>query len=60
MAPLGRDIVGFVRRNHGYIFAWATIYTFWYHPMENTNGHLIGGGLWIARRIKRRPLAQGA
>lgn len=41
-APLGRDIVGFVRRNHGYIFAWATIYTFWYHPMENTSGHLIG------------------
>jgi hypothetical protein len=41
-APLGRDIVGFVRRNHGYIFAWAAIYTFWYHPMENTSGHLIG------------------
>ena len=41
-APIGRDIVGFVRRNHGYIFAWATIYTFWYHPMEATSGHLIG------------------
>lgn len=41
-APISRDIVGFVRRNHGYIFAWAVIYTFWYHPMENTSGHLIG------------------
>ncbi len=41
-APISRDIVGFVRRNHGYIFAWAVVYTFWYHPMENTSGHLIG------------------
>ena len=31
-----------VRRYHGYFFAWATIYTFWYHPMENTWGHLFG------------------
>ncbi len=41
-APISREIVGFVRRNHGYIFSWAVIYTFWYHPMENTSGHLIG------------------
>lgn len=32
----------FVRRYHGYYFAWATIYTFWYHPMEDTWGHLLG------------------
>jgi hypothetical protein len=32
----------FVRKYHGYIFAWATIFTFWYHPMETTGGHLIG------------------
>ena len=31
-----------LRHYHGYIFSWATIYTFWYHPMENTPGHLIG------------------
>ncbi len=31
-----------LRKYHGYIFAWATIYTFWYHPMEPTSGHLIG------------------
>jgi hypothetical protein len=30
------------RRYHGYIFAWAIVYTFWYHPMENTMGHLLG------------------
>ena len=30
------------KRYHGYIFAWATIYTFWFHPMDNTSGHLIG------------------
>lgn len=30
------------RRYHGYVFAWATIYTFWFHPMENSSGHLIG------------------
>lgn len=30
------------RKYHGYIFSWAIIYTFWYHPMENTGGHLLG------------------
>lgn len=32
----------FVRKYHGFIFSWAIVYTFWYHPMENTPGHLIG------------------
>jgi hypothetical protein len=41
-APLGQRVVGFVRKYHGYYFAWATIYTFWYHPMEATSGHLVG------------------
>lgn len=31
-----------IRHYHGYIFAWAIIYTFWYHPMESTFGHLVG------------------
>ncbi|MBL8197355.1 MAG: hypothetical protein JNJ67_00340 [Chromatiales bacterium] len=30
------------RKYHGYYFAWAIVYTFWYHPMENTSGHMIG------------------
>ncbi len=33
---------GAVRTYHGYVFAWAAVYTFWYHPMENTFGHLVG------------------
>jgi hypothetical protein len=31
-----------VRRYHGYYFSWAIIYTFWYHPVEMTSGHLVG------------------
>jgi hypothetical protein len=31
-----------VREYHGYLFSWATIYTFWYHPTEGTVGHLAG------------------
>lgn len=40
--PLSREIVRFARKNHGYYFSWAIIYTFWYHPTEATSGHLIG------------------
>lgn len=32
----------FLRRYHGYLFSWAVVYTFWYHPMEATWGHLLG------------------
>ncbi|MGY8771511.1 MAG: hypothetical protein ACKVH8_24110 [Pirellulales bacterium] len=31
-----------LRKYHGYYFAWATIYTFWYHPMVASPGHLLG------------------
>lgn len=34
--------VHIMRKYHGYFFAWATIYTFWYHPTEGTWGHLMG------------------
>ena len=37
-----KRIGSFARSYHGYLFAWATVYTFWYHPMENTPGHLAG------------------
>jgi len=30
------------RRYHGYLFSWGVVYTFWYHPMEATWGHLLG------------------
>jgi len=40
--PISKQIIAFARKYHGYFFAWATIYTFWYHPMESTSGHLVG------------------
>ena len=41
-APLSKRVMDFVRKYHGYMFAWATVYTFWYHPMVNPFGHLVG------------------
>jgi hypothetical protein len=41
-APIGKQVVDFVKRYHGYFFAWAVIYTFWYHPAVSTPGHLLG------------------
>jgi hypothetical protein len=40
--PVLAEITRFARKYHGYIFAWAIVYTFWYHPMEATPGHLVG------------------
>jgi hypothetical protein len=40
--PISQEIIRFARKYHGYFFAWAAIYTFWYHPMVATSGHLIG------------------
>jgi len=34
--------VGFLRRYHGYYFSWAIVYTFWFHPIEDNLGHLLG------------------
>jgi len=41
-APIPDDTMSFVRKYHGYVFSWAIVYTFWYHPMVATSGHLIG------------------
>jgi hypothetical protein len=40
--PGGVDTRRWVRKYHGYYFAWASVYTFWFHPMETTTGHLVG------------------
>ncbi len=40
--PISKEITRFARKYHGYFFAWATIYTFWYHPMVSTPAHLFG------------------
>ncbi|MBL8994105.1 MAG: hypothetical protein JNM63_12240 [Spirochaetia bacterium] len=34
--------VKIIKQYHGYLFSWAIIYTFWYHPTEGTLGHLVG------------------
>ncbi|GHO55553.1 hypothetical protein [Ktedonobacter robiniae] len=40
--PISQRIMHFARKYHAYYFSWAAVYTFWYHPTENTPGHLIG------------------
>ena len=40
--PISKEISRFARKYHGYYFAWAIVYTFWYHPMVSTSGHLWG------------------
>ena len=39
---LDKRLVKVLIEYHGYYFAWATIFTFWYHPCEGTIGHLAG------------------
>ena len=41
-APFMSEAGRAIRKYHGYYFSWAIIYTFWYHPMEITGGHLLG------------------
>ncbi len=40
--PFSKAIIDLVRKYHGYYIAWAIVYTFWYHPMENEPAHLLG------------------
>ncbi len=39
LPPLG---VSTTQKVHGFYIAWAVVYTFWFHPMEGTLGHLLG------------------
>lgn len=36
------SVMYLVRRYHGYSFAWAMVWTCWYHPFEGTFGHITG------------------
>jgi hypothetical protein len=40
--PFKKSFIDFLKRNHGYFFSFAVIYTFWFHPMVPTWGHLVG------------------
>jgi hypothetical protein len=44
--PLTVQVVGFFRRTHMFIFAWALVYTFWFHPMA-TDPQLISGFFYM-------------
>ena len=41
-APFAGEVVRFARTYHGYLFAWAIVFTFWFHPLVATPGHLVG------------------
>lgn len=41
-APISKSASDFVRKYHGYVFGWAIVYTFWYHPMTSSTAHLGG------------------
>jgi hypothetical protein len=40
--PFTPAVVGFFRRSHTYIFSWALVYTFWFHPMYSDPQLLTG------------------
>lgn len=40
--PFAKGVGESARKYHGYYFSWAITYTFWYHPVEVTPGHLMG------------------
>jgi len=41
-SPRLMKVVLLIRSYHGFFFSWAAVYTFWYHPLETSSGHLIG------------------
>ncbi|QMS85468.1 alpha/beta hydrolase [Candidatus Xianfuyuplasma coldseepsis] len=40
--PFPKESTRAVMKYHGIYIALATIFTFWYHPMENTSWHIVG------------------
>ena len=44
--PFTAGVIAFFRRSHPYIFAWALIYTFWFHPMA-TDPQLLSGFFYM-------------
>jgi len=37
-----KEFYNWLRDYHGYAFSFAVIYTFWFHPMIPTAGHIVG------------------
>jgi len=44
--PFTSQVASFFRISHKYIFAWALIYTFWFHPMT-TDPQLLSGFFYM-------------
>jgi len=44
--PLTAQVMGFFRRIHMYVVAWALVYTFWFHPMA-VDPQLLSGFIYM-------------
>lgn len=44
--PITKDVIKFFRFSHMYIFSFAIVYTFWFHPMDN-DPQLLTGFLYM-------------
>lgn len=54
--PFTAQVSDFFRHNHMYIFSWAMVYTFWFHPMA-TDPQLITGFFFMFLLFTQMSLA---
>jgi len=54
--PYTAMVTGFFRRTHMYIFSWALVYTFWFHPMA-TDPQLLSGFFYMFLLFTQMSLA---
>jgi len=54
--PFTARVSGFFRRCHMYIFAWAMVYTFWFHPMA-ADPQLLSGFFYMFLLFTQMSLA---
>jgi len=54
--PFTARVAGFFVRNHPYVFAWALVYTFWFHPMAS-DPQLVSGFFYMFLLLTQLSLA---
>ena len=54
--PFTAQVSDFFRHNHMYIFSWALVYTFWFHPMA-TDPQLLTGFFFMFLLFSQMSLA---
>jgi hypothetical protein len=54
--PFTGQVTAFFRRTHMYVFAWALVYTFWFHPMA-TDIQLLTGFFYMFLLFTQATLA---